>query len=87
MPWAFVFRQPVQTMMSHLDPQKGNAGNALGTMRSDTSRGEYMLRLALSILLSSIINEMYVCAWMFVLQVQEAINQHTTGWSAPNEAW
>ena len=46
-----------------------------------------MLRLALSILLSSIINEMYVCAWMFVLQVQEAINQHTTGWSAPNEAW
>ena len=22
-PWAFIFRQPVQTMMSHLDPQKG----------------------------------------------------------------
>jgi len=24
-PWAFVFRQPVQTMMSHLDPAKGSA--------------------------------------------------------------
>lgn len=23
-PWAFVFRQPVQTMMSHLDPAKGS---------------------------------------------------------------
>jgi hypothetical protein len=22
-PWAFIFRQPVQTMMSHLDPRKG----------------------------------------------------------------
>eukprot|EP01035_Chromulina_nebulosa_P026497 gene26497-34697_t len=25
-PWAFVYRQPVQTMMSHLDPRKGNSG-------------------------------------------------------------
>lgn len=25
-PWGFVFRQPVQTMMSHLDPQKGSLG-------------------------------------------------------------
>jgi hypothetical protein len=24
-PWSFVFRQPVQTMMSHLDPQKGSS--------------------------------------------------------------
>jgi hypothetical protein len=27
-PWAFVYRQPVQTMMSHLDPAKNNQGNA-----------------------------------------------------------
>lgn len=27
-PWAFIFRQPVQTMMSHLDPQKNNQNNA-----------------------------------------------------------
>jgi hypothetical protein len=25
-PWAFVYRQPVQTMMSHLDPLKGSTG-------------------------------------------------------------
>lgn len=25
-PWMFVYRQPVQTMMSHLDPNKGSAG-------------------------------------------------------------
>eukprot|EP00596_Hydrurales_sp_CCMP1899_P003697 CAMPEP_0119045380 /NCGR_PEP_ID=MMETSP1177-20130426/39290_1 /TAXON_ID=2985 /ORGANISM="Ochromonas sp, Strain CCMP1899" /LENGTH=776 /DNA_ID=CAMNT_0007017035 /DNA_START=164 /DNA_END=2491 /DNA_ORIENTATION=+ len=25
-PWAFIYRQPVQTMMSHLDPLKGTAG-------------------------------------------------------------
>ncbi len=44
-----------------------------------------MLRLALYILLEQYIIDIYI--WMFVLQVQEAINQHTTGWSAPNEAW
>mmetsp|Transcript_15280 Transcript_15280/g.23007 ORF Transcript_15280/g.23007 Transcript_15280/m.23007 type:complete len:862 (+) Transcript_15280:57-2642(+) len=27
-PWAFVFRQPVQTMMSHMDPRKGGGRNA-----------------------------------------------------------
>lgn len=27
-PWAFVYRQPVQTMMSHMDPDKNNQGNA-----------------------------------------------------------
>lgn len=27
-PWAFVFRQPVQTMMSHLDPNKGSTAAA-----------------------------------------------------------
>jgi len=27
-PWAFIFRQPVQTMMSHLDPEKNNQNNA-----------------------------------------------------------
>jgi len=27
-PWAFIYRQPVQTMMSHLDPQKNNQNNA-----------------------------------------------------------
>jgi hypothetical protein len=31
-PWSFVFRQPVQTMMSHLDPKKG--GNAAPCLRS-----------------------------------------------------
>lgn len=25
-PWIFVYRSPVQTMMSHLDPLKNNAG-------------------------------------------------------------
>ncbi len=30
--WAFVFRQPVQTMMSHLDPKKGT--NAAPCLRS-----------------------------------------------------
>lgn len=25
-PWAFIYRQPVQTMMSHLDPLKGTSG-------------------------------------------------------------
>jgi hypothetical protein len=24
-PWAFIFREPVQVLMSHLDPSKGNA--------------------------------------------------------------
>mmetsp|Transcript_1970 Transcript_1970/g.4608 ORF Transcript_1970/g.4608 Transcript_1970/m.4608 type:complete len:546 (-) Transcript_1970:110-1747(-) len=27
-PWVFVYRQPVQTMMSHMDPRKDNNGNA-----------------------------------------------------------
>lgn len=31
-PWAFIFRQAVQTMMSHLDPRKG--GNAAPCLRS-----------------------------------------------------
>lgn len=31
-PWAFVFRQPVQTMMSHLDPKKG--GGSAPCLRS-----------------------------------------------------
>lgn len=31
-PWAFVFRQPVQTMMSHLDPRKGGEGPCLRSM-------------------------------------------------------
>ena len=29
MPWAFVYRQPVQTMMSHLDPRKGKVTRAV----------------------------------------------------------
>jgi hypothetical protein len=34
-PWAFVYRSPVQTMMSHLDPQKGSTGApCLRSMRS-----------------------------------------------------
>ena len=27
-PWAFIYRQPIQTMMSHLDPLKGSGGGA-----------------------------------------------------------
>lgn len=34
-PWAFLFRSPVQTMMSHLDPRKGqNAAPCLRSKRS-----------------------------------------------------
>lgn len=37
-PWAFVFRQPVQTMMSHLDPAKGsNSAPCLRSKRSPPS--------------------------------------------------
>ena len=27
-PWVFVYRMPVQTMMSHLDPRKGSGSGA-----------------------------------------------------------
>lgn len=36
-PWAFVFRQPVQTMMSHLDPLKGGSTVAAPCLRSKKS--------------------------------------------------
>jgi hypothetical protein len=32
-PWAFIFRQPVQTIMSHLDKRKGGSGPCLRSRR------------------------------------------------------
>jgi hypothetical protein len=45
--WAFVFRQPVQTMMSHLDPLKGGGAAApcLRSKRSPPSEVSHLLLL------------------------------------------
>lgn len=40
-PWSFVFRQPVQTMMSHMDPHKGGSGApCLRSMKRPTAEVE-----------------------------------------------
>jgi hypothetical protein len=45
-PWAFLFRSPVQTMMSHLDPKKGGGRNApcLRSRRSPSEKVKEAMR-------------------------------------------
>jgi hypothetical protein len=47
-PWAFLFRSPVQTMMSHLDPRKGGGRNApcLRSKRSPAEKVKEAMRRA-----------------------------------------
>lgn len=37
-PWAFIYRNPVQTMMSHLDPRKGGGQSGAVCLRSQSER-------------------------------------------------